>query len=381
MFNSVILEIVIGLVFIYLLYSLLATVIQEIISTNFSFRAKILEKAISRMLEDGNTFRFRLQGMVSLFIASRKQPEKMSPSRLFYNHPLIYYLGEDKKHSKPAYINKATFAKVIIDLLRGDKVKPGIDIKALIQGSLDEGKTAWGQVQIDEQTLIFLNSLWTDANGDIEKFKISIEGWFDETMQRASGWFKKYTQVILLFVGLGISVVFNVDTLEIVNKLEKDPAIREQLVQQADNFVAAYPNLDKELIEAKTQHARLLEIVSKKSTTGDSIDPSIEEQKIIAYEQLKVKRDSLIDAANQLIKEDLNKVNNLLGQQIWSYEWKGWPYFFQSLFGWFITAIALSLGAPFWFDLLNKLMKLRSSVTAVKAGTQKVESSTGAAEG
>ena len=381
MFNSVILEIVIGLIFIYLLYSLLATVVQEIVSTKFSLRSKILEKAIIRMLEDGNTFRYRVQGMIHLFIPRRKQSETMSPSKLFYCHPLIYYLGEDKQHSKPAYINKGTFAKVIIDLLRGDKVRPGMDIKALIQGSLDEGKTTWGKVQIDEQTLIFLNSLWTDADGDIERFKISIEDWFDETMERASGWYKKYIQVILLFIGLAIAVVFNVDTLEIVNKLEKDPEIREQLVQQADNFVAAHPNLDKELIEAKMRHAKLLEIISKKTSAGDSIDPSIEEQKVIAYEQLKVKQDSLMNAADLLIKEDLNKVNNLLGQQIWSYEWRGWPIFFQSLFGWFITAIALSLGAPFWFDLLNKLMKLRSSVNSSKVEPQKAGTSSGSAEG
>ena len=64
MFNSVILEIVIGLIFIYLLYSLLATVVQEIISTKFSLRAKILENAVSRMLEDGNKFRFRVKGLI-----------------------------------------------------------------------------------------------------------------------------------------------------------------------------------------------------------------------------------------------------------------------------------------------------------------------------
>ena len=109
--------------------------------------------------------------------------------------------------------------------------------------------------------------------------KSTIENWFEETMERASGWYKKYTQLILLFIGLAIAVVFNVDTIEIVNKLEKDPEIREQLVQQADNFVAAHPNLDKELIDAKIQHAKVMEIIAKKGSAGDSIDPSIEEQK------------------------------------------------------------------------------------------------------
>lgn len=101
MFNSVVLEIVIGLIFIYLLYSLLATVIQEIISTNFSLRAKVLENAICRMLEDGNKFKFKLKGLVSLFFPSRKLEHTMGPSKLFYCHPLIYYLGESKKANHP----------------------------------------------------------------------------------------------------------------------------------------------------------------------------------------------------------------------------------------------------------------------------------------
>lgn len=52
MFNNVALDIFIGLVFIYLLYSLLATIIQEMIATRLAFRAKVLEKAILRMLDD-----------------------------------------------------------------------------------------------------------------------------------------------------------------------------------------------------------------------------------------------------------------------------------------------------------------------------------------
>jgi hypothetical protein len=30
--------------------------------------------------------------------------------------------------------------------------------------------------------------------------------------------------------------------------------------------------------------------------------------------------------------------------------------------GWLLTALAITLGAPFWFDLLNKIMVIRSTV-------------------
>ena len=67
MLDSVVLDIVIGLVFIYLLYSLLATIIQEIIASYFGFRAKILERAVFRMLEDENKFASRFKRVLYLF--------------------------------------------------------------------------------------------------------------------------------------------------------------------------------------------------------------------------------------------------------------------------------------------------------------------------
>ena len=79
----------------------------------------------------------------------------MGPSKLFYSHPLIYYLGEDNNTANQPILIKVHLLRLLIDLLRGEKVRPGMDIKTLIQGSLDEGKTAWGKVQIDEQTLIY----------------------------------------------------------------------------------------------------------------------------------------------------------------------------------------------------------------------------------
>jgi len=364
MISTIVIDIVIGLIFIYLLYSLLATLIQEIIATNFAFRSKILEKGIIRMLEDDSSFRFRILSLVKLF---KKGKDKTGPGKLsaiFYEHPLIKFLGENKHHSKPSYIKKSTFSKVIIDLLRGENVRPGDDIQSFIQKTLDDQKISQGNVSIDEQTLSFLRSIWVDAKGDTEKFKLLIEDWFDETMDRVSGWYKKYIQVVLMIIGFTIAVVFDVDTIDIVRKLEKDPKLREQLVQQADAFIEAHPNLDQELQKEKAENAELVKILAAKGSDADSLKEVMDAESKMAYEKLKARRDSLFNAATDLVKDDLAKANNLLGNQIWSYKWEGFPHFLQSLFGWFLTALAISLGAPFWFDMLNKLMKLRSSVAS-----------------
>ncbi len=380
MFNSAVLDVVIGLIFIYLLYSLLATIIQEILASSFCFRGKILERAILRMLEDENKSDLRITSVFGLFKKSGNGARPNTTSYVFYNHPLIKFLGENKFNSKPAYINKQTFSKVLVDLLRGDKVKPGDDIKQLIQKALDEKTVSWGVAQISDETLSYLRSIWADAEGDINKFKISLENWFEATMERASGWYKKNIQFILFFIGFTIAVVFNVDTIKIISKLEKDPKLREQLLQQADAFSKAHPNLDQQLAEQKTLNAKYLLPHNSKNnqplagTDTTNVEQSEDSLSLAQFTTLSARRDTLFRRADSLINTDLKKTNNLLGL--------GWDEnenkitnlasFLKSLLGWIITALALSLGAPFWFDLLNKMMKLRAtgstSVAEAKSG-------------
>ncbi len=367
MINSGILDVVIGLVFIYLLYSLLTSIIQEIIASNFGFRAKILERAIFRMLEDENKFNNRFSSVFYLFKKSGNGGRKNSTSGEFYNHPLIKFLGEDNCRKKPAYINSTTFSKVIVDLLRGYEVKPGDDVNLLIQKALDLSSTNWGNAKISDETLSFLKSIWADSEGDIGKFKRHLENWFNETMDRASGWYKKYTQLILFFVGLSIAIVFNVDTIKIVDKLERDPKLREQLVQQANAFVESHPDLDVKLKEKEIEYQKAMATIQKTDSIIDanSMNSLVQDSlELEQYKLLKSKRDTLLSQAESLVQKDINNVHHSLGLEWENYDRKSGLFvsLLKSLFGWIITAIALSMGAPFWFDLLNKIMKLRGSV-------------------
>jgi len=363
MLNSSILDIVIGLVFIYLLYSLLATILQEIIASQFAFRAKILERAVFRMLEDENKFASKFRSVWYLFKKTGNGGLRNSMSYEYYKHPLILFLGESDSRGKPAYINKETFSKVIVDLLRGKEAEPGDDMKQLIQKSLNDKTTNWGNAKISDQTLSYFKSIWADANGDVGKFRHHLENWFEETMDRASTWYKKHTQFILFFVGLAISIAFNVDTLKIIERLEKDPKLREQLVQQANAFQAAHPDLDKKLLiqQAENNHflAQKNKIPANDSLQNKELNDSLQ---LANYLALKSKRDELLDQASTLVKNDINSVHHSLGLGWETYDSSSFRSIFYSLIGWLVTALALSLGAPFWFDLLNRLMKLRGSV-------------------
>lgn len=344
MFNSVVLNVVIGLVFIYLLYSLLASIIQEIIATNLGMRSWLLKKAIRRMLDDGDTARHL--------------------SQLFYRHPLIKYLGEDKLRKRPSYMTAQNFSKVVVDMLRGQSAKPGQDFEPLIQSSLDNAKMQWEPVTIMPETLSYLNSLWADAEGDIDRFRIILEKWFNDTMEHATGWYKKKIQFMLFFIGLSFAVLFNVDTLSIAQRLSSNPKLAEQL---ADN-AAAYLETHKELENKLSRNTRK----QPADSAGTSNATNAKLDSISNY--MAVRSAKLIDSANVMIKADIAGTNDLLGLG-WRCHCSLHPeeicvrenFNYRSIIGWLLTALAISLGAPFWFDLLNKFIQLRGS----KKGTDK----------
>ena len=122
MTGSVALDVVIGLVFVYLLYSLLATLVCEIIATNLGLRARNLHLAIRRMLEDSaltsepKIWAF-LKSFVNTFYNFFANPDGPAASA-FFNLPAIKYRAKNSLFSKPSYITKQTFSKAMMELFR-----------------------------------------------------------------------------------------------------------------------------------------------------------------------------------------------------------------------------------------------------------------------
>ncbi len=385
MFGSSILEVVIGLVFIYLLYSLLATTVKEGIATMLGLRARMLKKALGRMLDDGfnkpMTILTMLKGIVIciakgfeslfFFIFSINGKEQKTDKLVdkFYNQPGIKYLGENVLYKKPSYISPQAFSKGVVDTLKEmgtDKTVDGTDY-ALITAGIEKISNA-------NETKKFIGSLLKDSGNDLVKFKILLETWFNETMDRTTGWYKRQAQGIIFVIGLILAVSFNVDTLLIVKKLSKDKEARKSLVDMA----AGYSNSHKDIVRetaVPTDSSRALFHYADSLVKGDINDANT----LIAigwnvperFDTCPVKK------GDPEYKNDISNCKDCLekmkgtdkgDERAALTKWQKVKYVLcmskerpRKLLGFLITALAISLGAPFWFDLLNKLIQLRTT--------------------
>jgi hypothetical protein len=466
MLNNTALDVFIGLVFVFLLYSLMVTILQEIIATRFDFRAKVLEKAILRMLEDGKTAKAipyldRINGLLHIFnLKSLLKGKKVAP--WFYAHPLIKYLAEDNWYSKPSYITPANFSKVMIDLLKGFDKPPTQSLQSIHESVMagvihklpinlsdianpaikkirnTTAETATSTIEINQSTALFLKSIWEDSGADITVFQAKLEQWFNDTMERATGWYKKYTRVVLFVIGLFVAIAFNVDSLAIRRILTTNRTAREQMVKMAieskdhlnpDNLlngdnsrldstyklVAADAeksndvlglgrpwidtlNMWKDSMASKDFTKRMTALEKENSTIQDSIGALNDKLNTsgISLKGLADRKDAsspVIADSIQKLKQIIQKNSNVLkaflsdpqmteyqrmlqlkqrGEYIKARRANKWFLYspnqaggWETFFGWIITTLAITLGAPFWFDLLSKLISLRGTGTKI----------------
>lgn len=239
MFGSITLDIVIGLVFVYLLYSLLATIIAELIASWIGLRARMLRQAIERMLNDRyfedlkRKWYHKVWHSMTIFLLLEFREFKTSMAGRFYQQPSIKYLAKGKtglmdfmSSTKPSYLRPENFSETLIQMLK----RKGA-------GSTDNEKIRFSlrfnTLQIQSNSLEQIFNLFADSGGDTEKFKQKLNSWYNEMMERLSGWFKRKIQLVLFLVGLVMAITFNIDSISIARKLAKDKTAREQMVQMA----------------------------------------------------------------------------------------------------------------------------------------------------
>jgi hypothetical protein len=232
------------------------------------------------------------------------------PADQFYRHPLIKSLAPSGK--RPSYVPSRTFALAVIDILTSEHPEAA-NSAAGLQKQID--KLPDGDLKRS------INALLHETGDDIVEARRAVERWFDDAMDRVSGWYKRKTHWMIVALAIFVTVLTNADTLRIANTLWREPTVRAQIVAQAE--------------------ARARQGLPERGAETANRAPV---QGLMGW------GDELNGLGAAWAKKDV-------------FGWFGalWALVVAHLIGWLLTSVATSLGAPFWFDILNKVINLRSS--------------------
>jgi len=315
---------------VYLLLSLICSSVNEGIESLLKNRARQLERGIREILSD---------------------PEGTQLAHLVYNHPLVSGLfqgrydpahlrnrwwGQGKVYAGknlPSYMPAANFALAVLDIvLPAKEGQPGG-----AAGSLEPlgAPTADFGVALRQAALNFpvpevsrALVILIDASGrDVTRVRLSIEAWFNSTMDRVSGWYKRRTQIILFTVALAMAATLNIDTVDICNHLVSDPSLRSSLVATAQEYAR-----NENLSGQRTA-------VAVPAGAGDQGNGSADR-----------------------VEQNLSRLHELGVPIGWSNPPNDGYHWFLKIAGILASALAAALGAPFWFDILNRFVVVRSTI-------------------
>ncbi|MEL6778539.1 MAG: hypothetical protein AAFO06_14910 [Cyanobacteria bacterium J06597_16] len=176
------------------------------------------------------------------------------------------------------------------------------------------------------------------TGSEIQQLQTEVETWFNNGMERASGVYRRNVKGVGLLIGLAIAFTLNADTFFMFQRLSTDPAIRSSIIQTADRFDVQGLNSAEDLAADMS-----VDDLSERMQ-GDLRSVGLAVQETLAAYPLPIGRTQPVLEAQQAAEAS-------------------WPVPFipQRLVGWSITALALSMGASFWFDLLRKVMSVRAS--------------------
>lgn len=340
MLNSTVFDVVIGLVFIFFVFGLLVSGINELVRKVLNTRSKSLWGAIRRMLDEGE-YTWPKNMSVTLEAApGRSAPAGLAPSGaegdevapqawpLFdklFNHPLIARLDPTPsgRASRLSHIPPTEFARALVDILAPRDGSPA---------------PVWSKIGDEINKLPAplrsqLQVLWEEAQGNVRSFRIAIEEWFDAGMQRVSDWYKKRSRVAMFVYGLGVAILFNVSAVIVTVDLYENEIVRETLVGLAAQRVAVVEDEPVDPVSGCADRECVQREVAAIVDTGLPVwwreCPVGSETRICGFENVGRGAASIV--------------------------------------GWLVTAAALSMGASFWFAILKKAFRLRPQTSEAES--------------
>ncbi|SOD79636.1 hypothetical protein [Spirosoma fluviale] len=339
---STLLDVAIGLIFIFFVFSIFVSGIVELINSLIEQRAKLLRLALGKLL--GKAL-----------------------SKEFFEHQLTEIKQEHfAGFRKPiSYLSAESFSTVLIDLLtRSAGGQLPSDLKPTEQ-TFEKIKQLSNQSDAGKyETVIKLIQPILAKSDNFNTFQTELEKWYNGYMEQVSGWFKRYVQGVLRLVALVVTLLLNVDTIHLTNQLFNDNGLRDRLVDAAVKTTADGGASFKKDTAFVSQLARYDSSLVKKDSLNSSkiqIKPALTGADSLVVQAVYV---DFVKGRVADLKLPIGWV--LTGKQG---PWLPGQDHGVAFLGWLLTAAALSFGAPFWFDLLLKLVNIRNTARRPSGNT------------
>ena len=338
--GSSLVDVAIGLILMYLVLSLLCTTLNELIATAAKWRSQSLSQAIMQLIDNPQLrSAFYNHGLIAnAKSASRggEPPPAISanvqnavPADAKAATPADQSKVKDSEH--PSYLDGRTFAMALLDSLSDTSQGKAADSLTTKKfPSIDDIQKIVGDLPDSNIRDVLLANL-ASGKKDIADIRDGIAVWFDTAMDRLSGDYKRSMKKLSLILGMIVAIVLNADSVSVSRALWTDTTLRGNIVSAASQIVSQPAN----------------------SAATQCNDPDPIKQTACLMGRLKTDQDKLrpfpIGWPDKALIQQYESGENvlLLG--------------FLKLLGWVWTGIGLSLGAPFWFDLLKKFMNIRGA--------------------
>jgi hypothetical protein len=228
-----------------------------------------------------------------------------------------------QRRSLPAYFSGDSFAEAVIDLVAPDAA----------------GETTMDTIQrnvgrLPDPFKSSLQALVKNADNDVSRFRTSVERWYDDHMSRVSGWYKRHVAIITLSVGAVLIVLLNINVLTIGRTLYSQTAVSTAVSTVAAKGTSCPASKNPQECLSKLQ-AQLSAAASAGLPIGWGT---------VRDCQAPGARCNWMDQRGLFSRH---------GDSFWQ--------FVLVLIGFFLMIIAIVPGAQFWFGLLSKIGAIRST--------------------
>lgn len=327
-----ILDLVVGMIFIFFLLSIVCSSAVELWFSIWRTRASLLEKWLRRIFD-------------SPALRSDGTPAGISVGQAIMDHCTATALSD--KGKSPTYINASNFVSALLDkitLRPSDNTEntvqlPAKNLQEYITAIQNSGVIS-GELKRTFLALAYeaekAAGLPAQMKSELDHFRERLEQWYNKSAERLTDRFKSRRVLPATFItAILITVLFNADSLAIGKYLYENKELSKQLSDQAVATIGKYEN-------------RVYQIKNSGDTTG-------------ADDAAAIKR---LDNNVAQLRQDISKLKDSVAVNLplgWQDGKVDLSKTRQHLMGWLASILAICLGAPFWFDMLNKIANLRGN--------------------